>query len=177
MSRYSTVMDVSTSLRSSRGIVVSVIRRIRRNGSVVCNIHGRHGASAFFGQFATRTFCGLVRDISGSAICGRTSFHVVAGHALGTLVRCSRHGLFLETVIHRLKFHRKFICCSHGTHRTNRDGCPLAGVLDFDVSNVASFSITPLGFVAFLNLTVALMTFVVVVFTLIRRFRNGAVRN
>ncbi len=143
----------------------------------MCNIHGRHGASAFFGGGATRTFCGLVGTLNKSIICGRTSFHLVAHQALRTLISCPRHGLFLHNVISTLKCPSTQICCSHGRHFTKRSGCPLDGVLDFTLSKVASFSIHPLHCVTLLNVLFVLVTVTTVVCNIIMCVRKGAVTN
>lgn len=170
-------MSVSTSLRSSIGTVIRVISCCGRKTSIIFNMQQRHGASAFFGGRATRVFCGLVQAVNKRVICGRTSFHLVDGHSLGTLISFPRHGLFLQNVIYVLKCPATSICCSHGRHFTNRSGCPFAGVLGFTLSKVASFSIGPLHLVAASKLVFVLISFLTVVCTLIRFVNKSMVQN
>lgn len=141
---YRVTVSVSTSLRSSVRIVPSVVGDCGTNGSVICNMHGRQGASAFFGHGATLIFCQLVGTVKMGSICGRTSCHLVDRQTVRRLYHFHRHGLFLQKLIPLVNCRASDICCGHSGHFTKRSGCPFQGVLGFTVSNVASFSIGPI---------------------------------
>lgn len=162
------VVSIDADLQDDEAAIVAMAQQVNDGKDIVYGVRKSRGTDTWFKRFTAQAFYRLMKSVDREVIYNHADFRMMTRRAVAALMQYPERNLFLRGIVRQLGFNEGFVYYDRRPRTAGESKYPLKKMLAFSLDGITSFSTAPLQFITFVGLAMTLVSFVMIVFAIVR---------
>lgn len=169
------VASIDADLQDDETAMIDMARQINDGKDIVYGVRKKRETDTWFKRFTAQSFYKLMKSMDSEIVYNHADFRMMSRRAVEALMQYPERNLFLRGIVRRLGFKEGFVYYDRRARELGESKYPLKKMLAFSIDGITSFSTAPLKFITFVGLTMTLVSFVMIMFGIIRHIEGNTI--
>ncbi len=161
-------VSIDADLQDDETTIVDMARQVNEGKDIVYGVRKSRTTDTWFKRFTAQAFYRLMRSVDREVVYNHADFRMMTRRAVEALMQYPERNLFLRAIVRQLGFREGFVYYDRRQRTAGESKYPLGKMLAFSIDGITSFSIAPLKFITLIGLLMTLVSFVMIVFAVVR---------
>lgn len=162
------VVSIDADLQDDENAIIDMARQVGQGADIVYGVRRKRETDTWFKRFTAQVFYRLMKSMDSEIVCNHADFRMMTRRAVEALMQYPERNLFLRGMVRQLGFNEGYTYYDRRARTAGESKYPLKKMLAFSIEGITSFSIAPLKFITFVGLTMTLISFVMIIFAIVR---------
>ncbi len=162
------VVSIDADLQDDENAIIDMARQVGQGADIVYGVRRKRETDTWFKRFTAQVFYRLMKSMDSEIVYNHADFRMMTRRAVEALMQYPERNLFLRGMVRQLGFNEGYTYYDRRARTAGESKYPLKKMLAFSIEGITSFSIAPLKFITFVGLTMTLISFVMIIFAIVR---------
>lgn len=162
------VVSIDADLQDDENAIIDMAQQVGQGADIVYGVRRKRETDTWFKRFTAQVFYRLMKSMDSEIVCNHADFRMMTRRAVEALMQYPERNLFLRGMVRQLGFNEGYTYYDRRARTAGESKYPLKKMLAFSIEGITSFSIAPLKFITFVGLTMTLISFVMIIFAIVR---------
>lgn len=162
------VVSIDADLQDDENAIIDMAQQIGQGADIVYGVRRKRETDTWFKRFTAQVFYRLMKSMDSEIVYNHADFRMMTRRAVEALMQYPERNLFLRGMVRQLGFNEGYTYYDRRARTAGESKYPLKKMLAFSIEGITSFSIAPLKFITFVGLTMTLISFVMIIFAIVR---------
>lgn len=162
------VVSIDADLQDDENAIIDMAQQIGQGADIIYGVRRKRETDTWFKRFTAQVFYRLMKSMDSEIVYNHADFRMMTRRAVEALMQYPERNLFLRGMVRQLGFNEGYTYYDRRARTAGESKYPLKKMLAFSIEGITSFSIAPLKFITFVGLTMTLISFVMIIFAIVR---------
>lgn len=162
------VVSIDADLQDDENAIIDMAQQVGQGADIVYGVRRKRETDTWFKRFTAQVFYRLMKSMDSEIVYNHADFRMMTRRAVEALMQYPERNLFLRGMVRQLGFNEGYTYYDRRARTAGESKYPLKKMLAFSIEGITSFSIAPLKFITFVGLTMTLISFVMIIFAIVR---------
>lgn len=176
---YNTKADIyitiDADLQDDINAIKSMIERYNEGYDVVYGVRNKRDTDSFFKRNTALLFYKLMKILGVELVSNHADFRLLSRRAVETMSQFTEKNLFLRAIVPLVGFKSCNVYYDRKKREAGQTKYPFKKMLLFALRGISSFSAVPLHFITLAGIIISLLSFILMLWTIIGYFNNSTI--
>lgn len=170
------VISMDADLQDSIDVIDKFVEEYNAGNEVVYGVRSSRKKDTFFKKFTAEAFYKFMKFMGAEIVFNHADYRLLGSKALDALFEFTEVNLFLRGLVPLVGFNSSKVYYERNERFAGKSKYPLKKMLSFAFDGISSLSIKPIKMITHLGIAIFLISFIILVYSLIVKFAGGTVR-
>lgn len=169
------VISMDADLQDDISVMDKMIEKYKGGCDIVYGVRESREKDSFFKRASAESFYRLINAAGAEVVYNHADYRLMSKRAIAALSEYKEVNLFLRGIVPMLGFPSDVVTYARGERFAGKSKYPLKKMLSFAADGITSLSVKPIRFITGMGITIFLLSFVMLIYTLVRFFMGDTV--
>lgn len=176
---YNTKADIyitiDADLQDDINVIKDMVQQYYKGFEVIYGVRNRRDTDSFFKRNTALLFYKLMKLLGVELVANHADFRLLSHRAVEAMSQFTERNLFLRAIVPLVGFKSCNVYYDRKKREAGQTKYPLKKMLLFALKGISSFSAVPLHFITLAGILISLLSFILMLWTVIGYFNNSTI--
>lgn len=168
-------ISIDADLQDDIDVIEEMIDKYNNGVDIVYGVRNDRTSDSFFKRFTAQSFYKVMNILGAKSVYNHADFRLMSKRTMEELALYKETHLFLRGIAPELGFTTDCVYYSRKERMAGESKYPFKKMVAFAFNGITSFSVKPLTMILWLGLTAIFISFVAIIYSLIRHFQGETI--
>ena len=168
-------VSIDADLQDDTAAISNMVDAYLNGNDIVYGVRNDRTSDSFFKRFTAQMFYNTMTKLGASQVKNHADFRLLSKRALNSLLMYQEHNIYIRGLIPLVGYQSEKVFYARSKRIAGESKYPLKKMLSLAIEGITSLSITPLRIVTILGFIISIISFLMILYSLIAHFAGNTV--